>query len=99
MRTGVKPTKQNEARWSSICSTAHVSSSRYALLLGDVRETLANLPSGSIDTSLTSPPYWGARDYEHPAQSGLEPELGQYIENLVGIYREVRRVLVDEGTA
>ncbi len=99
MRQTVKLTQPDQERWSTICSAAHVSSSRYALLLGDIHEAMAKLPSGSVDTSLTSPPYWGTRDYEHPDQMGLEPELDQYIANLVGVYRELRRVLVDEGVA
>ena len=45
-----------------------------------------------------SPPYWGLRDYDHSAQIGTESSPEEYVENLVGIFREVRRVLADNGT-
>jgi DNA modification methylase len=85
--------------WDGVCAASQISSSRYALLAGDVRKALAQLPAGSINTCLTSPPYWGARDYDHDDQLGLEPELDQYVENLVQVFRDVRRLLVDDGTA
>lgn len=47
---------------------------------------------------VTSPPYWGLRDYGMAAQIGLEPSVEAYIEELVGVFREVRRVLRDDGT-
>jgi DNA modification methylase len=85
--------------WQAICAGARLTSSEYALFSGDVREVLADLPACSIDTCLTSPPYWGARDYEHAKQMGLEPELDEYIRGVVQVFREVRRILVDGGTA
>jgi DNA modification methylase len=85
-------------RWDLIRRHALHSAANYALLEGDVRKALASLPAGSIDTCLTSPPYWSVRDYEHPDQIGLEEELDDYIAALVEVFREVRRTLVEGGT-
>lgn len=52
----------------------------------------------SIHTCVTSPPYFGLRDYGHPEQIGLEQTPGQYIAAMVDVFREVRRVLRDDGT-
>lgn len=67
-------------------------------LIGDTRERLRELDAGSVHTCVTSPPYWGLRDYGHPGQIGLEPTFPEYIANLVDVFREVRRVLRDDGT-
>ena len=68
------------------------------ILLGDNRDILPRLEPGSIQCCVTSPPYWGLRDYDHSAQIGAESSPEEYVENLVGIFREVRRVLTDDGT-
>ena len=67
------------------------------ILLGDNRDILPQLETGSIQCCVTSPPYWGLRDYDHSAQIGTESSPEEYVENLVGIFREVRRVLADDG--
>jgi DNA modification methylase len=85
--------------WQRIRSIAHLSSECYALFAGDSRSAIAALPSGSVDTCLTSPPYWRARDYGHSRQIGLENNLDCYVENIVTVFREIRRVLHDRGTA
>lgn len=72
--------------------------SSYSLLVGDAVASLGKLPSGCVNTCVTSPPYWGARDYEHDLQIGLEDSLEEYVEKLVGAFREVRRVLTADGT-
>lgn len=64
----------------------------------DVRETLRTLPEASVHTVCTSPPYFGLRDYGHPGQIGLEPTPEGYVAELVGVFREVRRVLRPDGT-
>jgi DNA modification methylase len=69
-----------------------------AVLVGDCRELLPTLPAASFRCCMTSPPYWGMRDYEHPKQLGLEPDLDSYVSNLVDVMRAVRRVLRDDGT-
>jgi DNA modification methylase len=87
-----------EGDWEAIRARAVLSSTRYALLAGNALQALQALPSESIATCLTSPPYWGARDYEHDKQLGLEPELDGYVGNLVKVFREVRRLLTERGT-
>ncbi len=68
------------------------------ILAGDSREVLPLLEPESIRCCVTSPPYWGLRDYDHPSQVGAEESPEQYVENLVTIFREVRRVLCKDGT-
>jgi DNA modification methylase len=68
------------------------------ILTGDSRKLLPSIPSESIQCCVTSPPYWGLRDYDHPAQIGAEPSPDQYVQNLVEVFREVRRVLRKDGT-
>jgi DNA modification methylase len=57
------------------------------------------MPDSSINTCLTSPPYWGVRDYEDARQIGNEQEADQYVEQLVTIFRQIKRVLHPYGTA
>jgi DNA modification methylase len=59
---------------------------------------LQKLPDQSINCCVTSPPYWGLRDYGMPDQIGLEATPEEYIEKLVAVFREVKRVLRDDGT-
>jgi DNA modification methylase len=68
------------------------------ILIGDVLNRLAELPDGSVRTCVTSPPYWGLRDYGEADQLGLEPTPEAYVENMVKVFREVWRVLADDGT-
>lgn len=68
------------------------------ILEGDSLHALRILPSASVQCVVTSPPYWGLRDYGIDGQIGLEPTLPQFINQLVSIFREVKRVLRDDGT-
>ena len=68
------------------------------ILIGDVRKKLAEMPDESVHCVVTSPPYWGLRDYGVAGQLGLEPTLGEHIETMVGVFRDVRRVLRKDGT-
>lgn len=68
------------------------------ILNGDCREMMQTLEAGSIHTCVTSPPYWGLRDYGHPGQLGLETTSEEYVSNMVKVFREVKRVLRDDGT-
>jgi DNA modification methylase len=68
------------------------------VLQGDCREVLATLPAESVHCCVTSPPYFGLRDYGNTAQIGLEPTPAEYIDQMVAVFREVRRVLRDDGT-
>lgn len=71
---------------------------RFRILVGDCRERLLDLDDESVQTCVTSPPYWGLRDYGAADQLGLEETPQEYVENLVDVFREVRRVLRKDGT-
>lgn len=68
------------------------------ILIGDCLEQLKQLPDESIDCCVTSPPYFGLRDYGDDRQIGLEESPEEYIQRLVSVFREVYRVLKKEGT-
>jgi DNA modification methylase len=68
------------------------------IFIGDAAEVLANLPDNSIDCCVTSPPYFGLRDYGVNGQIGLENTPAMYVAKLVRVFDEVRRVLKPEGT-
>ncbi len=68
------------------------------ILEGDALQTLVRLPPASIQCAVTSPPYWGLRDYQLPGQIGLDETLPQFLNRLVAIFGEVRRVLKDDGS-
>lgn len=68
------------------------------IINSDALEALRTLPDSCCRTCITSPPYYGLRDYGADGQIGLEDTPDQYIENLARIFREVRRVLNDDGT-
>ncbi len=65
---------------------------------GDALALLKEMPNGSVQCCVTSPPYWGLRDYGTASQLGLEPTLNEYIQKLTAVFRDVRRVLRDDGT-
>lgn len=65
---------------------------------GDVLDRLREMPTGSVQCAVTSPPYWGLRDYGQDGQLGLEATLEEYVANMVEVFREVKRVLRDDGT-
>lgn len=68
------------------------------IICGDSAEVLKTLEAGSVQTCVTSPPYYGLRDYGVDGQIGLEETPEAYVEKLVAVFREVRRVLADDGT-
>lgn len=68
------------------------------ILVGDVIARLAELPNDHFDCVVTSPPYWGLRDYGVAGQLGLEPTLGEHLDAMVRVFAEVRRVLKPTGT-
>lgn len=68
------------------------------ILIGDVKDKLKELPDKSVNCVVTSPPYWGLRDYGNEGQLGLEKTPQEYVERMVNVFREVRRVLSDDGT-
>lgn len=65
---------------------------------GDALQTLKQMPSESVQCCVTSPPYWGLRDYGVAGQLGLDRTPTEFVDNLVEVFREVRRVLKDDGT-
>ncbi|WP_280224975.1 DNA-methyltransferase [Nocardia farcinica] len=65
---------------------------------GDALAVATELPSGSVDCIVTSPPYYGLRDYGEPGQYGLEPSPVEYVETMRALFAELRRVLADDGT-
>src|SRR5579885_795039 len=69
-----------------------------SLYQGDCAEVLRQLAPESIDTCLTSPPYWNLRDYGHDGQIGQEETPQQYADRMVAVFRELRRVLKGTGT-
>lgn len=71
--------------------------SHHTFYLGDTLEVLKTLPDKKYQCCITSPPYWGLRDYGVPGQLGLEPTPEEYVSKMVEVFREVRRVLRDDG--
>ncbi|MDH5517601.1 MAG: site-specific DNA-methyltransferase [Gammaproteobacteria bacterium] len=78
----IKPTKKNPI----------------SVVNGDTRDLIKSLPDNSVQCVITSPPYWGVRDYGVENQIGAEPDIKDYIKDLVEVFSEVRRVLKDDGT-
>ena len=70
----------------------------YRIIEGDCIEGMRRLEGQSVNCVVTSPPYFGLRDYGHDGQIGLEQTPDEYVAKLVEVFREVRRVLRDDGT-
>lgn len=68
------------------------------IYVGDVRARLKELTDESVQTCITSPPYWGLRDYGNDQQIGLEQSPEDYINELLNVFREVKRILKKDGT-
>lgn len=73
-------------------------SKRHQILIGDCLQLLRDLPDQSVHCCVTSPPYFGLRDYGVDGQIGLEQTPAEFVARLVEVFREVRRVLRDDGT-
>lgn len=74
---------------------------RNEILVGDCVQSMRGLPEACVQTCVTSPPYWGLRDYgihDQPGAVGLEATLDDHLEAMVRVFREVRRVLRPDGT-
>ena len=69
----------------------------HKIYIGDTLEVLKTLPDESVDCIITSPPYWGLRDYGVEGQIGLEPTLEEYLQKLLAITKELKRVLKPTG--
>lgn len=72
--------------------------SKYELHLGDCLASMREMPSESVNCCVTSPPYFGLRDYGVEGQMGIEQSPEEYIQKMVEVFREVHRVLRDDGT-
>src|SRR5690349_15670473 len=81
----------------NICRRRNESPVKSMLLEGDVSEVLPRLPDASVQCVVTSPPYWGLRDYGIRGQVGLEATLTGYLNKLTSIFGEVRRILKSDG--
>lgn len=68
------------------------------LFVGDTRKVLSEIPDDTFQCCVTSPPYWGLRDYGIENQIGAEEDIEEYISDLVAVFREVRRTLKEDGT-
>ena len=68
------------------------------IICGDCLSVLKTMPAESVNCCITSPPYWGLRDYGVAGQLGLEKTPEEYVAHMVEVFREVRRVLKDDGT-
>lgn len=79
-------------------ATPYYQDEHVTLYHGRALDVTRAMQDGSVDCVVTSPPYFGLRDYGHEDQYGTEETPGEYIESMVDLYREVRRVLTDDGT-
>ncbi len=68
------------------------------IMCGRATDALSLLPTGSVQTVVTSPPYWSLRDYDVSQQIGCDDGLGEYVESIVTAFDQIRRVLTDDGT-
>lgn len=73
-------------------------STTFSIIPGDCLTVLRSMPDESVNCCVTSPPYWGLRDYGHEGQIGLERTPEEYCQRMVAVFREVRRVLKSDGT-
>ncbi|MBX3219179.1 MAG: site-specific DNA-methyltransferase [Labilithrix sp.] len=71
---------------------------RVKLVVGDTRDALRDIDDGTFHCCVTSPPYWGLRDYGYEGQIGAEATIDAYVQSLVEVFRDVRRVLREDGT-
>lgn len=71
---------------------------KWTIACGDALDVLRRMPDECVQCAVTSPPYWGLRDYGVPGQLGLEPTPDEYVANMVLVFAEVRRVLRGDGT-
>jgi site-specific DNA-methyltransferase (cytosine-N4-specific) len=78
--------------------TVHYDDDQITLWCGDALATLRQMPDQSVNCAVTSPPYYGLRDYGEPGQYGLEATPAAYVDTMRAVFGEVRRVLTTDGT-
>ena len=76
----------------------YIEDADFTLYQGDCLEVMRTLPDESVDCVVTSPPYWGLRDYGADGQLGMEESPRTFVENMTEVFREARRVLAPHGT-
>lgn len=81
-----------------ISDTKLISPLKNKIIHGDTTEIVHSLPDNTYSTCITSPPYWGIRDYGVENQIGAEPLINDFIQNLVRIFRVIKDKLKDDGT-
>lgn len=86
------------AKVEKVSRTPGIALDASTIFEGDALTILRRLPTKSVRCVITSPPYWGLRDYAIEEQIGLESTMQQFIHRLVSIFSEVKRVLADDGT-
>ena len=79
-------------------TATYYSDDQVTLHHGDALEVARSMESGSVDCIVTSPPYFGLRDYGEPGQYGLEESPAKYVETMRALFAELRRILADDGT-
>jgi DNA modification methylase len=97
----LKPSQSSGVAGSSGRSVPHdcgANTPALRVLAGDCRKVLKELEAESVQCCITSPPYWGLRDYGHQEQIGQEKTPEEYVAAMVDVFREVRRVLKADGT-
>jgi len=87
-----------QLRMNSVDETPTGPAPQCAVVVGDALTVLRDVPDCTFRCCVTSPPYWGLRDYGIAHQIGAERDLTQYVRHLVDVFREVRRTLTDDGT-
>lgn len=85
-------------KWGSKMKVPDVNFVDFKLYQGNCLEVLKQIPSESVQCCITSPPYYGLRDYGTDEQIGLEDEPQEYIKKLVDVFREIKRILKNDGT-
>jgi site-specific DNA-methyltransferase (adenine-specific) len=83
---------------STFVKEAAAVNERYRIECGDARTLISAEPDASVDCVVTSPPFWRVRDFGHEDQIGMEKVLDDYLDNLIALFREIRRVLKPHGT-
>src|SRR5437870_2578345 len=82
---------------TQIIAPSRIQVSESLVLEGDVREVLPRIPDASVQCVVTSPPYWGLRDYGIHGQIGLEQTLAAYLHTLTSTFAQARRILKPDG--
>lgn len=89
---------ENAGATPTICNEIKTPKKQCDILIGDARKILCEMPEEYFDCIVTSPPYWGLRDYGIDGQIGAEATVDEYIGDLVRLFREARRTLANDGT-